>query len=76
MPVPLVPVAVPVEVTDNAPVPLLSPKMPDRPPVLLLAATVRFVPDDELRASMPWPLIPVAVPVEVTDVVPVPLLRA
>ena len=63
----------PVEVTDVAPVPPLSAKIPIWPPVLLLAVTVRLVPLlNKFKASIPMLVVPVAVPVEVTDVVPVP----
>ena len=44
MPLPLVPVTVPVEVTDSAPVPLLSVNMPEYPPETAAAEMVMFVP--------------------------------
>ena len=72
MPLLLTPLTVPVVVTDSAPVPVLSARMPSVAPVTAAAAMVRLVPVLEFRAKMPRLLVPVTAPVVVTNSALVP----
>ena len=72
IPLPLVPVTDPVEVTESEPVPRLSTMMPSLPETEA-AAMVRFVP--KFSANIPV-CTPVTVPVDVEESAPVPLFWA
>ena len=71
-----VPVAVPVEVIDTAPVEKLLARMPAKKPVVSAAVIVIPLPKAELIARIPLPVVPVAAPLDVTDRAPVPEFRA
>ncbi len=76
MPLEIVPVTAPVDVTDRAPEPRLSARIPLLAPVTAAELTVRLVPALLFMAAIPLYALPVTRPVDVTDRAPEPRFLA